>query len=138
MKILTFFGTTIVLTRSATVNIDYPITSAAVDLFSFFIKDHQWSSDLVQHGCWCAKLDSGKVPYIGLGGSIQVDDLDILCKKWARDRRCTTITGGECELSNLNLASYQVEWTDGIEDAFCPDSDSCLSETCEVDLYGEF
>jgi hypothetical protein len=59
--------------------------------------------------------------------------LDQICKDWARARRCTRQAGANCELVDLD-STYEVERNAGAPGVLlCPDSDPCMSETCQID-----
>ena len=47
-----------------------------------------------RHGCWCAKFGSRDLE-VSLGGQ-PVDELDGICKKWIKDRRCSKLFDGTC------------------------------------------
>jgi len=111
-------------------DIGYKLQSAASEMASLFVSDAAFTNALFSHGCWCAKL--GPEMTVGLGGNRPVDELDQLCKDWARARRCTRTSGANCE--NQVDSTYQVEY--GASDVqLCPDNDACLSETCQIDVH---
>ena len=126
---------------STVLNIEYMINPGAVEILSAFISDISWIDEMIQHGCWCARFNPNlgwsNSAALGLGGKTPVDDLDMICKKWAMSRGCTRMTGNSCEnySQTTGLFEYQLQFLTGINDAFCPDSDLCLSETCQVDLF---
>ena len=72
-----------------------------------------------------------------LGGNKVVDELDQLCKNWAKTRRCGKNPSENCEFfgknDNYQLSSGDTGYSTGT--LLCPDSDACLKETCEVDVW---
>ena len=121
------------------IEIDYNHTPGAFEILSHFINDPNWIELLLEHGCWCAKLDPDTPPLL-LGGPTTVDELDLICKQWAQARSCTRLAGKSCEnLTRQDLIlspmHYEVDYVYGINDAICPDSDVCLSETCQIDVF---
>ena len=117
------------------IQIDYSITPGAFEILTNYINDPNWVDNLLDHGCWCAKLDPDKTSY-GLGGRSPVDELDTICKQWAQSRSCTRFPGGSCEnYPQQSGFHYDVDYVYGLEDSICPDNDTCLSETCQIDLF---
>jgi len=118
--------------------ISYRLPEVANELSPLFLNVDSTSfpTEIFNHGCWCAKLNA--LPSAGLGGH-PVDELDQLCKDWAKARRCSRVNGGTCEsASSLILSSsYELEYdyAQGAGTQLCPDSDSCLSETCQIDSH---
>ena len=65
-------------------NISRLIKNAGFDILSLFVEDSDVYSQILSHGCWCAKLN----PYTDheiLGGPVAVDEIDFICKQWYRD-----------------------------------------------------
>ena len=96
-------------------------------------------SDILRHGCWCAKLnpDSGTSSVL-LGGPETVDIVDRTCKLWIQDRRCLALPGGTCH--DTNSHSYVLNATssaDATNLQICGlnGQDSCEFEACLVDVY---
>jgi hypothetical protein len=54
---------------------------------------------------------------LSLGGCTTVDELDQLCKTWIMMRNCCRHEGGPC-FNDINLAEYEVEYTEGLVDAY--------------------
>jgi len=53
-------------------------------------------NDVLDHGCWCAKLDPLSESAM-LGGATPVDELDDICRRWAVARHCNDDNeGGSC------------------------------------------
>ena len=115
------------------------ITSAAPTLLSNFISDATFESNLLEHGCWCAKLDPTAIQAV-LGGKVPSDDLDDICKKWISTRSCTGIPGNSCNLIDVRDPNHEyiITFTAGhfVNTASCAsNSDQCLFDMCQVDLY---
>lgn len=52
--------------------------------------------NILDHGCWCAKLDPLSDMTM-LGGATPVDELDDICRRWAIMRHCNdALYGGSC------------------------------------------
>ena len=66
---------------------------------------------LLNHGCWCSKLNPENDVFSSiLGGNQPVDELDSICKKWFTIRSCNDrLQGGSCsqEFKNLNQ-TYEI------------------------------
>ena len=93
-------------------------------------------SKIIDHGCWCAKFNPESLPF-GLGGSTTVDELDSICKQWAHSRWCTHVENfGVCQGYTRDMElNYTITSFNDINDSFCPDQDSCLSQTCQIDTW---
>jgi hypothetical protein len=53
-------------------------------------------NNVLDHGCWCAKLDPLSESSM-LGGATPVDELDDICRRWAVARHCNDDNdGGSC------------------------------------------
>ena len=115
-------------------NINYPLPTASTELFIYYISDANYANQILTHGCWCAKLDPN-TDHSELGGPYVADDLDSICKQWAKARHCSTISGASCELKPSNAETYQIEFTNSTNVQLCPDEDLCLTETCQIDAY---
>ena len=124
-------------TSQTTIEIDYSLTPGAFEILTNFINDPSWIDSLLEHGCWCAKLDPDSTQ-IGLGGRTPTDDLDTICKQWAQSRSCTRLSGASCESYSHQSGGtyhYEIDYVYGLEDSICPDLDTCFSETCQIDLF---
>ena len=124
--------------KQETIAISYKLQNAAPEFASImFDLFPEFQEELFKHGCWCAKLAS--LEPIGLGGNKPVDELDQICKDWARARRCTKQDGASCEFqdnSGTYAVAYDSDDPSGIyRRYYCPDVDSCLSETCQIDSF---
>ena len=135
-KLISLLLVTSTKSQTTTVDFDYALGTAGFDILTNFISDSSFINDLMDHGCWCAKLDPDNIQF-GLGGKNPVDDLDTLCKHWIQSRACTRLAGSSCENYSRQPGSYnyQVQYENDLTDAFCPDNDQCLSETCQIDLF---
>merc|ERR1712156_765299 len=106
-------------------SIPYRLQDAANALSPIFLNDAtNFPTDIFDHGCWCGKLNA--LPTAGLGGH-PIDDLDQICKDWAKARRCSRVNGGSCESASALIVSsnYQVEYdfaSGATGTQLCPDS----------------
>ena len=110
--------------------ISYKLQDAASELAALFISNGTFVSQLFNHGCWCAKLSNQ--PGSNLGGNKPVDELDQICKDWARARRCSREAGSACENADFTRP-YEIEFSGNYHS--CENADSCSSETCQIDYY---
>jgi len=115
--------------------ISYKLQDAAPEMAALFISDGNFASQLFNHGCWCAKLanQAGN----NLGGNQPVDDLDQICKDWARARRCSRSAGSACENADFT-STYEIQFNNAHQDSSyqsCANADSCSSESCQIDYY---
>jgi hypothetical protein len=108
--------------------ISYRLQNSASEMAAIFISDASFAASLFNHGCWCAKLTNQASN--NLGGNQPVDELDQICKDWARARRCSRATGSSCEFADFT-STYEIETSS----QRCIDSDTCLSETCQIDYH---
>lgn len=121
-------------TGQNTVNIDYNMQFGIMDLFQWFFPDPMLGMQLLNHGCWCAKLHP-MADLQALGGPYHADEVDRLCKEWMKERRCSRRDGRICENTTFVGTEYQVEYDITSFDARCPDNDECLSLTCQMDMF---
>lgn len=117
-----------------TVNIEYNVQNGALELFSYFFESPVLGVMILNHGCWCSKLNP-QADHSSLGGPTTVDHIDEICKQWQRARRCSKLTGNSCENMNMIGNDYQINYDSGASDAVCPDSNECLSLACQIDLF---
>ena len=85
------------LVKPEKIEIDYRLSWSVVELFYNFVENESFTDSLLQHGCWCAKLNPGNSVRSGLGGPFFEDDLDSICKQWARARHCSKVEDQVCE-----------------------------------------
>lgn len=102
------------------------------------------SSDVINHGCWCSKLNpenAGNMKPDGtiLGGCETVDEVDQICKLWIQTRKCISLPGGNCYMvERSDRETYQVEANNKSEnpvDVCFENIDSCLKDACFIDQY---
>lgn len=115
-----------------TLEIDYNLQNGAIQLFMNFIQDPGFAVQLLNHGCWCSKFNIYNSDQAALGGSTTSDEIDLICKKWAQARKCSK---NQCELLPFPGDTYQIDYTTGVSDAVCPDTDDCLSLSCQIDMF---
>lgn len=130
MKLIAPLALTAVSAQATFDTISYRFRDSVQELASLFIQDASFASQVFSHGCWCAKLSDPSS--VNLGGNAPVDDLDQICKDWARARRCSRQAGASCEFATYDN-SYEVERENG--NTLCPGSDVCMSETCQIDVF---
>ena len=106
--------------------ISYRLQESVREIASLFLSDSTFAGQVFTHGCWCAKI-GGDIA--SLGGNQPVDELDQICKDWARARRCSRSEGSSCEFADFT-STYDIE----VSPQSCVDSDACLSETCQIDF----
>jgi len=129
MKLIAPLALTAVSAQATFDTISYRFRDSVQELASLFIQDASFASQVFSHGCWCAKLSDPSS--VNLGGNAPVDELDQICKDWARARRCSRTNGASCEFASYD-SSYELERENG--NALCPDSDACMAETCQIDV----
>ena len=78
--------------------ITYKFPNAAMEVLTSFKGIN--SSGILNHGCWCSKLDPSADQSV-LGGSKAYGEIDRLCKAWIQARKC--LREGVCE--------FQTSWT---------------------------
>ena len=107
--------------------IPYKLSQAVTQLSTLFISN---TSDIFNHGCWCSKLVHHSKS--GLGGRDFIDDLDEICKNWAKARRCLRYSAQSCENTHVEALSkfYEID-----ENSCVENDDLCLSEACQIDLF---
>ena len=109
--------------------ISYRLQESVTEMASLFLSDSTFAAQVFNHGCWCAKIADQGPTSASLGGNQPVDELDQICKDWARARRCSRVDGSSCESADFT-STYEIE----ISPQSCVDSDACLSETCQIDF----
>ena len=99
--------------------------------------DEDAVQSVINHGCWCAKLNTKYKPPFVLGGKA-VDDLDHICKLWIQDRRCCKLYGGPCYEQFDNI-EYEVEYDPvlgSVNATSClKNNDLCKTDGCLIDTY---
>ena len=119
------------LVNSEQLKIDYTLIDGAEQILTHF--DPLNADGVLSHGCWCAKLlrkNSGKLT---LGGSSSTDELDDICRQWIKARKCSEQSHG-CKNFVDAEDLYEIDFTSDLSSATCPDSDTCLSESCQIDV----
>ena len=96
--------------------------------------------NLVNHGCWCAKLTTSPyLSYLKVRNPEPLDALDAICRDWMRMRNCNDqLSGGSCEAANsLENGSYTLKINSNNADLSSCDSaaNSCSMDTCHIDLH---
>lgn len=112
-----------------TINQDFP--RSGLQLLSSTISDSTTLNNILNHGCWCAKISNPNNN--DLGGSQPVDELDNLCKQWFTMRNCNDQhQGGSC----FDSASGPKEFYNlkGSGSNCSPNIDDCEKESCQIDV----
>ena len=110
--------------------IPYRLQESVSEMASLFLSDSTFAAQLLNHGCWCAKIADQGPTSTGRGGNQPVDELDQICKHWARARQCTRADeGSSCKFADFT-STYEIE----VSPQCCVDTDACLSETCKIDI----
>jgi len=108
--------------------ISYKHQESVTEMAALFLSDSTFAGQLFDHGCWCAKIGTPGPASASLGGKTPTDELDQICKDWAKARRCSRTSGSKCEFAEYS-STYEIE----VSPQNCVDSDACLSETCHID-----
>ena len=114
-----------------TETISFNVLHGASDALSLQLDfDEDAVNSVINHGCWCSKLNTGHKPPFLLGGRA-VDDLDHICKLWIQDRRCCRLYGGPC-YDQFESASYTIHYDLALNQV---NTTSCYEngDICEVD-----
>ena len=123
-----------------TETIFFKLQDSVTELAALIISDSTFAAQLFNHGCWCAKIANQGPTSAGLGGNQPVDQLDQICKDWARARRCSRTDavlsdGSSCESADIT-STYEIDLS-RLSPNNCVDpnpSESCLSKTCQIDF----
>ena len=75
-------------------DVSYKLQNAAMELITNF--EPNLSSEILNHGCWCSKLDPN-ADQMSLGGSTVYGEVDRLCKSWGQARKCLRFVTEVCE-----------------------------------------
>lgn len=69
---------------------------SGMEALDALLDDATTFNNVLDHGCWCAKLDPLSESAM-LGGATPVDELDDICRRWAVARHCNDDNeGGSC------------------------------------------
>lgn len=142
MKFLSVF--TLATTAQAVIMssvVDYEMSGSIT--LSNVLNDFDLYTKVLDHGCWCSKLDINS-DHTLLGGPEWLDDTDKLCKDWFTARHCVDkLVGGSCRKQNMNQ-EYQIEAADTSDPASwqCKTTyhatgdpiSQCAQDACAVDL----
>jgi len=133
----------------------YPVTVVKDDFIQFgvsnvlevFLEKDDYT-DVLQHGCWCARLNPeadhsilGGNRMLDLNGDGSPDDhgLDILCKEWIMARQCNKLVGGSCneQTGTPTDDPYTIDFSHP-SNYTCTDTNDCQLDSCEIDAYYAF
>jgi hypothetical protein len=105
--------------------------------------EFDFPSEIIQHGCWCAKFHSQSKYFDYTGGTTQVDDLDMLCGQYFSRKKCLTLEEGTCWNINTFGAMYEVD-IDTTDMTFSCDpkitqfdnaTNACINDLCTLDTF---
>ena len=118
------------------INQKYPL--AGYEILSFMINSLPLSK-LINHGCWCTKLDSVHNHKDNSGGHHAVDELDTICRNWANARQCNGLKDGSCEKGKFSSFRYYINELDEKKIECAGQRNKklgrCLEDSCEIDMY---
>ena len=96
-------------------------------------------NNLLDHGCWCAKLDPTSDMTM-LGGATPIDELDDICRRWFRMRHCNDrLSGGSCHQQPKN-DHYEINLLEDPLTCNTHDLDTsvqitdCAYDSCLIDI----
>ena len=134
------------LVKADDYTLEQDVQSGPINLLSLYLEDSEVFNRVVDHGCWCNKLDAYS-PYTDIhGGPFGIDELDNICREWFLMRACSiNYYGGECYGKNITYFEYSIfinEDTDP-RSMTChisaPDTgiqhNDCEFESCVIDKY---
>ena len=99
-----------------------------------YLDDDSMYQSVLDHGCWCSKLDFNNIDQNLLGGPKVVDDLDQICKKWFHVRNCNDKKeGGAC--LNSSTATYELSINNDSSINCNSNLGPCSQSSCEIDVY---
>jgi len=133
----------------------YPVTVVKDEMIQFgvsnilevFLETDQYK-EVLEHGCWCARLNPeadhsilGGNKMLDLDGDGTADDkgLDILCKEWIMARQCNKLIGGSCNPATgiVTEDPYTIDFSHPANYT-CTDTIDCQLDSCEIDAYYAF
>jgi len=126
-----------------TIDIFIDFDFAGMQVLDVLLNDTVIFNQILDHGCWCSKLDptadTGK-----LGGATALDELDDICRQWFTTRHCNDgLLGGSCK-NAPTPDHYELDYTN--DPAICNTVDqdtsqaitTCAHDSCLIDvLYTE-
>lgn len=118
------------------------INTAAPTILSEIISDTQLYNKIINHVCWCSKINPNREK-LNLGGSTVVDYLDGICKSWFDARHCNDgLPGGVCQAdTTLNPGTdvYQLINHAGKNRMYCNTRKKkytpCQISSCQIDHH---
>jgi len=98
-----------------------------------WIHDSSIMDSILNHGCWCAKLNPRNEMPI-LGGPHYADSLDKICKDWFTARKCNDdLPGGSCYGESVDeYYKYDVIRTKCVGGVKYTD---CMKDSCKIDKF---
>ena len=114
------------------------------DLLDSFM-DFSVYSEMINHGCHCAKLHPQSQYLDYTGGQVALDDMDALCSQYFSRRKCLTLEEGTCwgqDVNNLG-ETYQVDVDTNTMTFSCNPlvtqfdnaTNKCINDLCILDTF---
>ena len=123
------------------INVDFEIS--AMEILDSVLQDTTTFNNVLDHGCWCAKLDPQSNHDI-LGGINPLDEMDFICKEWFLARHCNdSLNGGTCTgIKPISSQIYEFEYSDPnartcnlIDNDDSRTHTDCEMDACKIDKY---
>lgn len=61
---------------------------------------------ILNHGCWCGKLNNSHDNYENLGGKFSIDRLDKICQHWYKERSRNNNKYGSCAQMHIKQDDF--------------------------------
>ena len=81
-------------------------SQSARDLISLY-SGPEFAEKVLNHGCWCAQLNTD-IDHSALGGGT-IDQVDHYCKQWIKEKKCLNRMGGSCYNYDTTLLRERVK-----------------------------
>jgi hypothetical protein len=114
------------------------------DLLDSFL-DFDVYSELINHGCHCAKMHPQSQFLDYTGGQVALDDMDGLCGQYFNRKKCLTLEEGTCwglDINNLG-ETYEVDVDTNSMTFSCGSpftqfdnaTNACINDLCTLDTF---
>lgn len=140
MQNLRYFSLFLVAYRATNIQISVDFDISGMTMLDQVLGSTADFTDILSHGCWCAKLDpnaENNTPY-GLGGPEVLDPVDQICKNWFITRHCNDdLSGGSCKaVAGSENQFYVADKTDP-NNIVCPSNgqNACQTDSCVIDVH---
>jgi len=105
---------------------------AGRDILALVLDSSTKVANVLDHGCWCKKMDPSITDVSMLGGKDPVDPLDQICKQWFTARRCNgNLEGGSC----VNYPEGGFYKLNSKMECASGKNDDCEEDTCQIDMH---